>query len=286
MNQARKKPSERKHDDDTPKSEHEREAERVEEQVTPPTPVIYETVRRLGEEEMERPATSLWWSGLAAGLSISFSLLAQALLRQHLPDTPWRELVAALGYPVGFLIVVLGRQQLFTETTITVVLPVMAEPRRFAGAAARMWAIVLVANLAGTLLSALFISFTPVITADLRESMLEISQHGLAHDALQMGLRGITAGYLMAVMVWLLPAAGQAQFHVVAAVTWLIGAGGFTHIITGSVEGFLLLCAGRLELVQLLGQFMAPTLLGNIVGGTALFAVLSHAQVMKEIDGS
>jgi formate/nitrite transporter FocA (FNT family) len=68
-------------------------------------------------------------------------------------------------------------------------------------------------------------------------------------------------------------------------VTWLIGAGGFTHIITGSVEGFLLLCAGRLGPGPLLGQFMLPTLLGNIVGGTALFAVLSHAQVMKEIDG-
>lgn len=266
------------------KTEHEREAERVEEQTTPPTPVIYETVRRLGEEEMERPAISLWWSGVAAGLSISFSLLAQAMLRLQLPEAPWRELVAALGYPVGFLIVVLGRQQLFTETTITVVLPVMAEPRKFAATAARMWAIVLAANLVGTLLAALFISFTPVITPDLRDSMLEVSRHGLAHDALQMGLRGVTAGYLMAVMVWLLPAAGPAQFHVVTVVTWLIGAGGFTHIITGSVEGFLLLCAGELPPLQLLGQFMGPTLLGNVVGGTALFALLSHAQVMREIN--
>jgi hypothetical protein len=64
------------------------EVKDVEELATPRTPVIYEVVRRLGEEEMARPFTSLWWSGVAAGLSISFSLLAQAILRTHLPDAP------------------------------------------------------------------------------------------------------------------------------------------------------------------------------------------------------
>jgi hypothetical protein len=88
-----------------------------------PAPLIYEIVRRMGEEEMERPITSLWWSGVAAGLSISFSLLAQAILQAHLPDSSWRPPLTSLGYPVGFLIVVLGRQQLFTENTITPVPP-------------------------------------------------------------------------------------------------------------------------------------------------------------------
>src|SRR5215467_10583709 len=103
------------------------EVEKVEERSRPRTPVIYEIVRRLGEEEMVRPATSLWWSGVAAGLSISFSLLAQAILRTHLPDAPWEPLVASFGYCVGFIMAVLSRQQLFTESTITAVLPVAAE---------------------------------------------------------------------------------------------------------------------------------------------------------------
>src|ERR1700754_4547833 len=80
-----------------------KEAERVSESSTPPTPVIYEVVRRLGKEEMERPAVSLWWSGLAGGLSISFSLLAQGILKMHLPESEWRPLLVGLGYPVGFL---------------------------------------------------------------------------------------------------------------------------------------------------------------------------------------
>src|ERR1051325_1198960 len=156
----------------------ERQVEHIEERSTPRTPVIYDIVRRSGEEAMERPgtplwwwgeemarpATSLWWSGLAAGLSMSFSLLAMALLEMHLPEAPWRSLVRSLGYPVGFLMVVLGRQQLFTENTITVVLPVIAAPtRRNFWCAGRMWRIVLLANLAGTLFAALFCTFTPVL---------------------------------------------------------------------------------------------------------------------------
>src|SRR5665213_2627063 len=93
-----------------PKGISEQEIEDVEELSSPRTPVIYEVVRRIGDEEMARPATSLWWSGVAAGLSISFSLLAQAILQAHLPDAPWRQLVCSLGYCVGFLMVVLGNQ--------------------------------------------------------------------------------------------------------------------------------------------------------------------------------
>jgi formate/nitrite transporter FocA (FNT family) len=95
------------------------EADDVEEMSSPRTPVIYEIVRKLGDEEMDRPAISLWWSGLAAGLSISFSLLSQTVLDAHLPQASWSPLVSSLGYSVGFVIVVLSRQQLFTESTVT-----------------------------------------------------------------------------------------------------------------------------------------------------------------------
>src|SRR5262249_60912742 len=103
------------------------EVKDIEELATPRTPVIYEVVRRLGEEEMARPATSLWWSGVAAGLSISFSLLAQAILRKHLPDAPWEPLVASFGYCVGFIMAVVLRRPLFSENKITYLFAVAAE---------------------------------------------------------------------------------------------------------------------------------------------------------------
>ncbi|MGH8206824.1 MAG: formate/nitrite transporter family protein, partial [Steroidobacteraceae bacterium] len=208
----------------------EQEIENIETHSRLRTPVLYEIVRREGEMEMHRPALSLWWSGVAAGLSISFSLLTQSILYTHLPDTPWRPLLSSLGYCVGFLMVVLGRQQLFTENTITVVLPFIAEPsmgnlRHLV----RMWAIVFAANMLGTLIAALFCSFSPVLTPALRAGMLELSQQMMQNNWAEMFYKGVTAGFLMAAMVWLIPSAEGAQFQVVTLATYLIAVGGFTH---------------------------------------------------------
>lgn len=218
-----------------------REIEDIGERSQLRAPVIYEIVRREGEMEMARPATSLWWSGVAAGLSISFSLLAQAVLYIHLPAAGWRPLVAGFGYSVGFLMAVLARQQLFTETTITIVLPVVAEftAENLRGLL-RTWVIVLAANLTGTLFAALFCNFTPVLTPELRGAMIEISRE-------------------------------------------MIAIGGFTHIIAGSMEAFLLLVGDKLGPGDLLIGFILPVPFGNVVGGTALFALISYAQVMREM---
>lgn len=261
-----------------------REIEDVEERSSPRTPVIYEIVRRLGEEEMARPATSLWWSGLAAGLSISFSLLAQAILQTHLPNETWRPLVSSLGYSVGFIMVVLSRQQLFTESTITVVLPVMAEftPGNLARLG-RLWVIVLCANFAGTLFAALFCSFTPTLTPELKDAMIQISRGIMDYGGYEMFMKAIAAGFLIAAMVWLIPSADTAQIHVVALMTYLISVGGFMHIVAGSMEAFMLAVNGDVGWIAMTVHFVLPVLAGNIVGGTALFALLSYAQVMKEI---
>jgi formate/nitrite transporter FocA (FNT family) len=282
---ARESGSARRGSRHTPRgSISEQELEEIEELSAPRAPVIYQIVRRHGEEEIERPITSLWWSGVAAGLSISFSLLAEAVLQSLLPDAPWRRAVSSLGYSVGFLIVVLGRQQLFTENTITVVLPVMAHfTWRQLARLGRMWAVVFAANVVGTLCAAAFIAFTPVISTELRDVMLDISRHGLAHGAGAMAFRGIAAGFLIATMVWLLPSAQHTQFHIVTVITWLISAAGFAHIVAGSVEAFLLTIHGDVTIGGAVTGFFLPVLFGNVVGGTALFALISYAQIMKEI---
>jgi formate-nitrite transporter family protein len=262
----------------------EREVEEIEERSTPRTPVIYEVVRRHGDEEMARPFVSLWWSGIAAGLSMSFSLLAPAILQIHLPDAPWRLLVTGFGYPAGFVMVVMSRQQLFTETTVTAVLPVIAKFNVSSLARlARMWAIVFTANFVGTLFAALFSSFTPVVTADLYHGMLDLSRHLLGNSPIEMFFKGIAAGFLIAAMVWLIPSAEAAQFYVIVMMTYLITTGGFVHIIAGSMSAFLLVLNGEASWLWMLTHFTLPALFGNIVGGTALFALIAYAQVMKEI---
>ena len=256
----------------------------VEEMSSPRAPVIYEVVRRLGDEEMERPITSLWWSGVSAGLSISFSLLAQAILEMHLPDTPWRLLIAGFGYCVGFLMVILGRQQLFTESTITAVLPVFSKVSwESIWGMTRLWLIVLIANLTGTLFAAMFCTFTPVLPADLLAGMLKISSALLSLGWWNMAFRGVTSGFLIAAMVWMIPSAENAKFLVITLMTYLIAIGGFTHIVAGSMEAHMLVLNGEWEWWQMLGRFLLPVLLGNMIGGTALFALISYAQVMEEI---
>jgi formate-nitrite transporter family protein len=260
------------------------EIEDVESRSSPRAPVIYEIVRRMGDEEMARPLMSLWWSGIAAGMSISFSLLAQAILQHHLPDAPWRPLISNFGYCVGFIMAVLSRQQLFTENTVTAVLPLAAEPGFFNfWKLGRMWGIVLLANFAGTLLAAAFCTFTPVLPTELYDTMLALSRLLLGHGWWFMFFSAITAGFLMAAMVWMLPMAEMAQFHVITLMTYLIAVGGFMHIVAGSMEAFLLVLHGDASIGWMLGSFVAPVLAGNIVGGTALFALISYAQVMQEL---
>jgi formate/nitrite transporter FocA (FNT family) len=269
---------------DTPKGITEREISDIEEMSAPRTPVIYEVVRRLGDEEMARPATSLWWSGVAAGLSISFSLLAQAILQAHLPDEPWRPLVSGFGYCVGFLMVVLGNQQLFTESTITVVLPVFKDLSwKNIGRMGRLWTIVLAANYIGTLLASIFCSYAPVMPADLLHGMQVISRDLLGLGWWQMAFRGVSSGFLIAAMVWMIPSAESGKFAVITLMTYLIAIGGFTHVVAGSMEANLLVLSGDWEWWRMLVQFLAPVLIGNMIGGTALFALISYAQVMEEI---
>jgi formate-nitrite transporter family protein len=221
---------------------------------------------------------------LAAGLSISFSLLAQAILQIHLPDAPWRPLVSSLGYTVGFIMVVLSRQQLFTENTITVVLPVIAELSvTNVLRLCRMWAIVLAANVVGTLAAAVLCTYAPVLAPELKDAMLAISGHLLNHTWFEMVFRGVSAGFLIAAMVWLLPGSESAQFHVITLMTYLIAAGGFMHIVAGSVEAFLLVLNGDLSWWAMAGSFFVPVLIGNVIGGTVLFTLIAYAQVMQEI---
>src|SRR5471030_116920 len=152
----------------------------AEERSAPPASVVYEAIYLEGKDELERETSALFFSALAAGLSMGFSLITEALLRAALPDTPWRTLVCKLGYSVGFLIVVLARQQLFTENTLTVMLPLLHRRNRFVLAkVGRLWGLVLLGNLTGALAIAWVLGHTPVFDDSVKQVMMEISRLGV-----------------------------------------------------------------------------------------------------------
>lgn len=253
---------------------------------TPLSPkLIYEVIRRDGEEELERPTRSLIWSGVAAGVLISFSVLGEAILRTYLPDAPWRFLVENLGYSFGFLLVILGRMQLFTENTITTILPLVAERTTTCLVAVlRLWGIVLTANIVGAALAAWFMTSTSAIAPDLLATINDLSRHATGFSAVEGFMRAIPAGILVASIVWMMPGQSGGEVLLIVIFTWLIAAGDFTHIIAGSVEMWVLLLQGDLTASVALLSFFLPVLAGNVAGGTLVFALLAWGQVKDEVE--
>lgn len=259
------------------------EQEDVEESLPPRVQVLHETIRQQGKSELERAVAALGWSALAAGFSMGFSMLARALLMAYLPEAPGWFLVENLGYTIGFLIVILARQQLFTENTITAVLPVMTMPSvDYFSKLFRLWGIVLIGNLIGVGLFAYGVGHMQIIEEPVRKSIVELGLHIMHNTPWQMFTKGIVAGWLIATMVWLLPAAQTSKVMVIVLMTYLIGIGGFTHIIVGSTEVLFLVFDGRLPLSAYVTDFALPTLFGNVVGGSVIFALISHAQVRTD----
>lgn len=249
--------------------------------------VVHETVREEGERELSRTPAALSWSGLAAGLSMGFSLVTQGLLHAYLPAAPWTPLVANLGYSVGFLIVILGRQQLFTENTLTVILPLLARPDLSTFLCVlRLWAIVLATNLLGAFIFATVLAHTALFPPEILRSFAEVSQHALRGGFGLTILRGIFAGWLIALMVWLLPAAEGTRLHIIILITYVVGLGEFAHIIAGSVDVAYLVNVGAISWLTALVGFVLPTLIGNIIGGVSLVAILNFAQVASERVGN
>jgi len=266
-----------------------KEAELVDSSTKLSPRAVYSVIRRHGEEELARPLKSLWWSGIAAGIGISMSVLAEGILAHELQGHPYQSLVQNLGYTVGFVLVILAGLQLFTENTITPVLPVLA--RVYEGCFRRMlvlWGVVLAANMVGTFLVAGFF-LTGAVTPEHLEGMMSVGRHYAEAAGWSALLRGIPAGFLIAVLVWMLPKSKGFELFVIIIFTFLIAAGDFTHVVAGAVEVFMLVLTGELGLFAGVGTLILPTLIGNIVGGTVIFALLAYAQVQEEIapdDGS
>ncbi len=244
---------------------------------------LHRAVREEGEAELERPAGALLWSGLAAGIAINASLVAEGALHAHLPDARWRTAVVALGYPLGFLIVILGRMQLFTESTITAMLPLATRPSWWAlRRTLRLWGLVLAANLSGAAIAAGLVALGLLGGEPLRTGMIAVSMPIVALGPVATFFNAIPAGFMIAIIAWTLPNAREQSFLVIFAITYVVAIGGFSHSIVGSVEAFLLLFTGHATAAQAVGSLILPAIVGNLLGGAGIFALLAHAQVRSD----
>ncbi|MEO8430714.1 MAG: formate/nitrite transporter family protein [Acidobacteriota bacterium] len=242
---------------------------------------IYENVSSAAVEELERPAPALLWSAIAAGMTIGFSFLAAGFLGLLAPE-PLRPAAHAMGYPLGFIFVVLARQQLFTENTLEPVIPLLRDP---SGKTLRkvlaLWGVVLAGNMAGATLFAWAIARTPMLEQAMATPLLEIARQATGGGFFLILYRAIFAGWLVALMAWLVASTHSTAAQVV--LIWLttapISAFGFCHSVAGAVEAFYRAFSGDAPWTEMLGGFLVPAVLGNVIGGVLLVALLNHGQV-------
>lgn len=263
---------------------NEQERKEVEEHSPPAAKVVHAAVSKQGDDELSRPISSLFWSAVAAGIGVMASLWVCGVLHHATPEAPWREAIVALGYPFGFLIVVLGRMQLFTEQTVVAILPLARETTLYnLTRVARLWSVVFIGNVLGTGLTAAMAAHAHIQPPEVLAGMTAVASKLLQHTALETMLLGIPAGFIMASVAWIRSAENNFSFWVVVWLTLAIGLGGFVHVVVGSAEAWLLVWRGEAGIGWLVFGFLLPALAGNVIGGTGLFAVLAHAQVHEEI---
>lgn len=247
---------------------------------------IFESIRREGRMELHRPATALVMSAYVAGLALGLSVLSEGLLRTHLPDVKWRPLVENVGYSVGFLIVILGQMQLFTENTIKALCPVLDDTSpAMVARLVRLWGIVLLANVAGAATFGAVLWMTQGFQPEVFTAMRDISLHAASFGWGEIVLRGIGAGWLVATLVWIMPNAGDNRAPIIILITYLIALADFAHVVAGTTEAALLVLAGDLGALSAIGGFLLPALIGNLLGGSVFFTILAWVQIRTELAG-
>ena len=249
-----------------------------------PPQLIFKIIRQEGEEELARSFRALAFSALAAGIFVSFSFLFRSVFHLHMGNSQFEPLISSLGYTVGFLIVILGRMQLFTENPITTIIPLLSEwsfSRLFK--VIRLWSTVFLFNIIGTTIAAIFFASPYTLSPEIESAMHEVASNVMLLQPIENILRGIPAGIIIAAIVWTSPQTKYFRFVVIMFFVYFIALGDFTHVVVGSCEMAYEVIKGDAGFIEYFFKFLIPTGLGNVIGGTMIFTLLIYNQVKKEL---
>lgn len=237
-----------------------------------------------GVEQIRRPTLSLVLASIAAGLMLIFTAMAAAAMTAlHIEASPLlQRSIAALVYPLGFILVILSGNELFTEHTATAVYPVL-DRRASVAQLLRLWGLVLIGNLLGAAIGAGLLTWAePAIQA--RAGYVEIGHHIVSLGMGELFASALLAGWLMATAGWLVLATPPAfvQVFSIYITTFLIGLGSLQHSIAGSVEIFTakLMAPGAFGAGEI-GAFIAIAVVGNTIGGALFVAMLNYGHIRQ-----
>jgi len=245
---------------------------------------IYERVKREGAAELDRPVAALAYSGLFAGASVGFGAIASAAAAVALAGHAEARLVGALFFPVGFIIVIIGRAQLFTENTLYPVTLVLDE-RRHLLITLRLWAVVLSTNLIGAALFALLATKTAALPADVVVKVVNNGHQATLGTWPSFFWSAVLGGWMIALVAWLIQSGSAVvgQILLIWSLVFTVGLLGLDHSVSTTIEVICAAIKGHVDLGHAVAWF-AAVMMGNIVGGVLITAVLNYGQVRAGAD--
>lgn len=241
---------------------------------------IYRQVARNAKEELKRSSTSLAISGFTGGTFMGFSALGVGIVLAALGTSPGANLLSRLLYPLGFIVVILGRSQLFTENTLYPVALVLAEKKQLWNTL-RLWAIVLPSNLAGAFAFASLISLTHGLSPGIVHAIAQLGVEAVHPSMATIFWSGIIGGWIIATAAWLVSGSHSISGSILLIwlLTFVVGAGNFAHCIASSSEIMTAVLTKQLAWRQYL-LWLLPAVGGNICGGVLMVTLLEYGQAI------
>jgi formate-nitrite transporter family protein len=246
---------------------------------------IYEQVSRNARHELDRAAVGLAISGVAGGMTMGLTALSTSIVIAILGASPAARFIADLLYPIGFIAVILGRAQLFTENTLYPVALMLAE-RRHGWRTLRLWAIVFPCNVAGAFLFALLAVKTGALRPEFVAAMTHLGVEAATVATTHVFWSGVIGGWIIALVAWLVSGSHSITGSVMLIwlLTFVVGLGGFAHCIATSGEILAAILDHQLAASRYFA-WLAPATLGNICGGVLLVTLLEYGQVKGGEEG-
>ncbi len=240
---------------------------------------IFEAVAKNAREEISRPVIGLLFSGFAGGIGMGLTGLGVALALSYLGNSPVAHFIAFCFYPIGFIVVIIGRAQLFTENTLFPVVLILDE-RKHLLETLRLWGVVFASNVVGAVFFGWLVMKTGALAPNFADALAGLGTEAAQGHFTLLFAKGVIGGWLIALVAWMVTASHWTIGQVVITwmLTFIVGAGHFSHCIASSAEIVAAVMSGHLHFSNYFG-WLLPATLGNIVGGVFIVSVLNYGQV-------
>jgi formate/nitrite transporter FocA (FNT family) len=241
---------------------------------------IYQQVAKNAKEELKRSTASLAISGFTGGIFMGLSALGVGLALARLGGSGHAFIISRMFYPLGFIVVILGRSQLFTENTLYPVALVLTEPRQIWNTL-RLWATVLPSNMLGALTFASLAGLTHSMPADVVQAIASLGLAAVHEPTSTIFWSGVVAGWIIATAAWLVSGSHSitGSVMVIWALTFVVGLGNFAHCIATSGEILTAVLMHQLSWAAY-PRWFGPAVAGNICGGVVMVTLLEYGQAV------